>query len=170
MTKKNSRKQSSRMQKSTLDTMALSPPRGGRTVPPGFLPNDGTKEEEIEALKIVFRIDGSNPYKDDPYNIYKRFMPMTRYEEPDYHVYLTTLHDEDMDVDNKYVAIQNLIKQLFSTQHAWVPPTWTSGSRYQYNKPLHTILHQPEPPYERRRKELCTYSIESPPKIHQKMR
>jgi hypothetical protein len=81
MTKKNSRKQSSRTQKSTLDTMALSSPRGGRTVPPDFLPNDSTNKEEIEALKIVFRIDGINPYKDDPYNIYKRFMPMTRYEE-----------------------------------------------------------------------------------------
>ena len=95
MTKKNSRKQSSRTQKSTLDTMALSPPRGGRTVPPGFLLNHSTKEEEIEAPKLVLWIDGSNPYKDDPYNIYKLFMPMTRYEEPDYHVYLTTLHDED---------------------------------------------------------------------------
>jgi hypothetical protein len=27
------------------------------------------KEEEIEALKLVFRKDGSNPYKDDAYNI-----------------------------------------------------------------------------------------------------
>ena len=71
------RKKASRIQKSTLDTMPMTPPReGGRTVPTGFILHDGTKEEEIEALKLVFQLDGSNPYKDDAYNI-KQFMPMT---------------------------------------------------------------------------------------------
>ena len=125
-----------------------------RTMP--IIPYDGTKEEEIEALKRVFRLDGScyrsNLYKDDPYNI-QRFMPMTRYDASDHHAYLTTLHDDDLDVENKYVAIQDLIKQMFSKQHAWIPPTWASGSRYRYSKPLHTFLHQSEPP------------IESPPKM-----
>ena len=63
MTKKNSRKQSSRMQKSTLDTIPMSPLRGGRKVPPGFIPYNGIKQEEIKALKLVFWLDGSNPYK-----------------------------------------------------------------------------------------------------------
>jgi hypothetical protein len=47
----------------------MSPPTGGRRVPRGFNPYRGTQEEEIEALKLVFRVDGSNPYKDDAYNI-----------------------------------------------------------------------------------------------------
>jgi hypothetical protein len=43
-----------RTQKSTLDTIPITPPRlGGRTVPRGFIPYDGTKEEEIKALKLV---------------------------------------------------------------------------------------------------------------------
>ena len=53
MAKKNSRK-SGKMQTSTLDTMPMSPPRGGRTIPTDFIPYDGIKEEEIEALKLVF--------------------------------------------------------------------------------------------------------------------
>jgi hypothetical protein len=163
-----------------------SPPRGDRKMPPGFIPYDGIKEEEIEALKLVFRLDGSNPYKDDPYNVkrfmpnnikgfmpykddpysIKGFMPMTRYYESDFRAYLTTLHDDNMEVEDKYVAIQNLIKQMFHTQHAWIPPTWASGSRYMYNKPLHTFLHQSEPPSAtRRRTGIRTYSIESPPKM-----
>jgi hypothetical protein len=64
------RKVSRKIQTSTLGTMPLTPPReGGRWVPRGFIQYDGTKEEEIEALKFVFQIDGSNPYKDDAYNI-----------------------------------------------------------------------------------------------------
>jgi hypothetical protein len=47
----------------------MSPPTGGRRVPRGFNPYRGTQEEEIEALKLVFRVDGSNPYKVDAYNI-----------------------------------------------------------------------------------------------------
>jgi hypothetical protein len=84
--------------------MPITPPRlGGRTVPRGFIPYDGTIEEEIEALTLVFRLDGSNPYKDAAYNI-NQFKPMSRYEEADYHTYLVTLHS-DMDMVNKYVAI-----------------------------------------------------------------
>ena len=149
-----------------------SPPRGDRKMPPGFIPYDGIKEEEIEALKLVFRLDGSNPYKDDPYNVkrfmpnnikgfmpykddpysIKGFMPMTRYYESDFRAYLTTLHDDNMEVEDKYVAIQDLIKQMFHTQHAWIPPTWASGSRYRYSKSLHTYLHQSEPPSATRRR------------------
>jgi hypothetical protein len=55
MTKK---RVSKKIQTSTLGTMSLTPPReGGRRVPRGFIPYDGTKEEEIEALKLAFRID-----------------------------------------------------------------------------------------------------------------
>ena len=113
-------------------------------------------------------------------------MPFSRYEESDHHAHLVTLHDEALEVDLKYVAIENLIKQMFSTQHAWTPPTWTTGSRYQYAPPLHVTLFQSEPPYERvgkamrivkpppsseppyerRGKELRI--IESPPKIQLK--
>jgi hypothetical protein len=76
MTKKEVDKK--QIQTSTLDTMPMSPPRdGGRRVPRRFIPYDGTMEEEIEALKLVFRIDGSNPFKDDAYNI-NRFKPVTR--------------------------------------------------------------------------------------------
>ena len=163
-----------------------SPPRGDRKMPPGFIPYDGIKEEEIEALKLVFRLDGSNPYKDDPYNVkrfmpnnikgfmpykddpysIKGFMPMTRYYESDFRAYLTTLHDDNMEVEDKYVAIQDLIKQMFHTQHAWIPPTWASGSRYRYSKSLHTYLHQSEPPSAtRRRTGIQTYPIESPKKM-----
>ncbi|MGK3758296.1 MAG: hypothetical protein ACI8RD_010610 [Bacillariaceae sp.] len=46
--------------RSTLRTMPMSPPTGGRQVPRGFNPYNGTQEEEIEALKLVFRLDGSN--------------------------------------------------------------------------------------------------------------
>ena len=161
MAKKHSRK-SGKMQTSTLDTMPMSPPRGGRTVPTDFIPYDGIKEEEIEALKLVFRLDGSNPYKDDPFNI-KPFMPMTRYEEADHQSHLVILHDEELEVDQKYIAIENLIKQMFSTQHAWTPPTWTPRSRYHYAQPLHTILHQTEPQYKRRGK--APRIVESPPQI-----
>jgi hypothetical protein len=64
------KKKASRTQKSTLDTIPITPRRlGGRTGPRGFIPYDGTKEEEIKALKLVFRLDRSNPYKDDTYNI-----------------------------------------------------------------------------------------------------
>jgi hypothetical protein len=43
--------------KSTLKTMPMSPPTGGRRVPRGFKPYDCTKDEEIEALKLVFQVD-----------------------------------------------------------------------------------------------------------------
>jgi hypothetical protein len=41
-----------KVQASTLKTMPLSPPAGGRRVPKGFNPYNGTKEEEIETLKM----------------------------------------------------------------------------------------------------------------------
>ena len=46
------KKITSRTQKSTLDTMPMTPPprAGGSTVPPGFILYDATKEEEINAL------------------------------------------------------------------------------------------------------------------------
>ena len=77
------KKASKIIQTSTLKTMSITPPRdGGREVPTGFIQYDGTKEEEIEALKLVFRLDGSNPYKDDAYNI-NRFKPLSKYVEAD---------------------------------------------------------------------------------------
>jgi hypothetical protein len=65
--------------------MLMTPPKEGRCVSMGFLPYDGTviQEEEIEALKVVFQKDGSNPYKDDAYNI-NRFKPLSRYSEENY--------------------------------------------------------------------------------------
>jgi len=157
MTKK---KAASKTQKSTLDTMPITPPRvGGRTVPRGFIPYDGTKEEETEALKLVFRLDGSNPYKDNAYNI-TQFKPMSRYEEADYHTYLITLHS-DMEVVNKYVAIKDLIQHMLSMQHAWVPPARdTIGSRYMYSTTLHDYLHKSETLLARTRRT----GIETPPR------
>jgi hypothetical protein len=138
--------------------MPITPPRlGGRTVPRGFIPYDGTKEEEIEALKLVFRLDGSNPHKDDAYNI-NQFKPISRYEEVDYHTYLITLHS-NMEVVNKYVAIQELIKHMFSTQHVWVPSD-NIGSRYMYSTSLYEYLHQSETPVARTRRT----GIENPPR------
>jgi hypothetical protein len=109
-------------------------------VPRGFIPYDGTKEEKIEALKLVFRLDGSNPYKDDAYNI-NQFKPMSRYEEADYHTYQITLHS-DMEVVNKYVAIQELMKHMFSTQHVWVPSD-SIESRYMYSTTRRTGIEKP---------------------------
>jgi hypothetical protein len=130
--------------------MPITPPRlGGRTVPRGFIPYACTKEEEIEALKLVFWLDGSNPYKDDAYNI-NQFRPMSRYEEADYHTYLITLHS-GTEVVNKYVAIQELMKHMFSTQHAWVPSD-NIGSRYMYSTSLYEYLHQSETPLARTRR------------------
>jgi hypothetical protein len=78
MTKK---KASKKIQTSTLRTMPMTPPKeGSRRLPRGFLPYDSTQEEKIKALKLVFWIDGSNPYKDDAYNI-NRFKPLSRYNE-----------------------------------------------------------------------------------------
>ena len=45
------KKKASMMQKSTLDTMPITPPRASdRTVPRGFVPYDGTKEESLVNL------------------------------------------------------------------------------------------------------------------------
>jgi hypothetical protein len=54
------------------DNAKMTPPKGGgRQLLRGFIPYEGTQDEEIEALRMVFRMDGSNPYKDDAINIYK---------------------------------------------------------------------------------------------------
>jgi hypothetical protein len=87
----------------------------------------------LKAVKLVFWLDGSNPYKDDAYNK-NQFKPMSRYKEVDYHTYLVTLHS-DMEVVNKHVAIQDLMRHMFSTQHVWVPSD-NIGSQYMYSKTL----------------------------------
>jgi hypothetical protein len=132
-----------KVQASTLKTMPLSPPPGGRRVPKGFNPYDGTKEEEIEALKLVFRMDGSNPYKDDAYNINKfnGFKPIGRHDEARYHTYLAILHD-DMEVENCYVAIADMMSHKISSRHVYV----STKHRYQYSPILLEYLHQVTPP------------------------
>jgi CCR4-NOT transcriptional regulation complex NOT5 subunit len=119
------RKQVNKKQTSTLNTMSMSPPiDGGRRVPRELIPYDGTKEEEIEALKLVFRIDGSNPFKDDACNI-NRFKPMTIYDEADSNTYVLTLHS-GMNTADKYVAIEDLMKHMFSIHHIiveWIQQT-----------------------------------------------
>ena len=35
--------------------------------------------------------------------------------------------------------ISQIAKHMFSTQHAWVPPTSETGSRYKYGKALYTL-------------------------------
>ena len=41
----------------------MTPPKeGGRRLPRGFIPYNGTQEEEIEVLKMVFRLDGSTTH------------------------------------------------------------------------------------------------------------
>jgi hypothetical protein len=83
---------------------------------------------------------------------------MLRYKEADYHTYLITLHS-DMEVVNKYVAIQELMKHMFGTQHVWVPSD-NIESRYMYSTSLHEYLHQTETPVARTRRT----EIENPPR------
>jgi hypothetical protein len=104
----------------------------------------------------VFRIDGSNPYKDDAYNI-NRFKPLSRHDESDYNTYLRTLHSK-MDVLNKYVAIQDLMEQMFSTSHICMPGEETD--LYTYSQVLQEYLHQSETPEATRRRT----GIETPPR------
>jgi hypothetical protein len=100
-----------KVQASTLKTMPMSPPTGGRRVPRGINLYDGTKEEEIEALNLVFRVDGRNPYKDDTYNTnnFHKLKPIGKHDETQYHMYLATLYD-DMNVENCYVAIADMMR------------------------------------------------------------
>ena len=74
--------------------MTMSPPTDGRQVPRGFNPYNGTQEEEIEALKLVFWLDGSSPYRDNVFNIieFHEFKPVGKYDETDYHTYIATLY------------------------------------------------------------------------------
>jgi hypothetical protein len=159
------KKPSKKIQTSTLDTMSMTPPKGGRKVPPGFISYDSTKEEEIEALKLVFRLDGSNPYKDHAYNV-KKFAPYTKYDEADYHTNLLPLHSSEMEVENKYVAIRDLMRQMIGNSYIWVPTT-EDGSRYQYNRVIHDHLHQSETPEATRRRtgmKTPPSTIETPPR------
>jgi hypothetical protein len=117
----------------------MSPPIGGRKTPPEFKQYKGTKEEEIETLKLVFRQDGSNPYKDDAYNIngFDRFKPGGKFNETNYHMYRVSLYS-DMDVMNCYVAIEDMMRHMISSQHLHVP----TRSRYMYSPALLQYLHQ----------------------------
>ena len=126
-------KKSSKEQTSTLDTMPMSPPICGRKTPPGFKQYKGTKEEEIETLKLVFRQDGSNPYKDDAYNIigFDRFKPGGKFNETDYHTYIESLYG-NMEVRDCYVAIADMMKHMISSQHIYV----STRSRYMYSHKL----------------------------------
>jgi hypothetical protein len=140
---------SKKIQTSTLRRMPITPPKEGSRQPPrGFIQYDGTKKAEIEALKLVFRINGSNPYKDDAYNI-NRSKPLSRYDVLDYQTYVLTLHLE-MEVVNKYVAIQDLMKHMFSTTHLYIPTTDTD--QYMYSQTLQEYLYQWETPEATRRR------------------
>jgi hypothetical protein len=135
-------KMSKDIQTSTLDTMPMSPPIGGRGVPPGFKQYKGTKEAEIETLKVVFRQDGSNPYKDDAYNIngFDRFKPGGKFNETNYHTYIVSLYDNsDMEVRDRYVAIADMMKHMINSQHIYVS---TTRNRYMYSPALLEYLHQ----------------------------
>jgi hypothetical protein len=120
-----------KIQTSTLNTMPMSPPTGGRRVPRGFNPYNGTKEEEIETLKLVFRLDGSNPYKDDAYNIngFHKFKPTWRHNETQYHTYLATLYDDEMEVMDCYVAINDMMQHMINPKHVRV----STEERYMYS-------------------------------------
>jgi hypothetical protein len=108
-----------KIQTSTLNTMPMSPPTGGRRVPRGFNPYNGTKEEEIETLKLVFQLDGSNPYKDDAYDIneFHKFKPTWRHNETQYHTYLATLYDDEMETMDRYVAINDMMQHMINPKH-----------------------------------------------------
>jgi hypothetical protein len=124
--------------------MPMSPPTGGRRVPRGFNPYNGTKEEEIETLKLVFRVDGSNPYKDDAYNIngFHKFKPTWRDNETQYHTYLATLYDDEMEIMDRYVAINDMMQHMINPKHVWV----STEERYMYSPLLLEYLHQVTPP------------------------
>ena len=127
----------------------MTPPKeGGRRLPIVFIPYNGTQEEEIEVLKMVFRLDGSNPLKDDAYNNtpFYRYKPAWAYDEADYDTYLITLYG-DMNVMNKYVAIEDMMKHMISTNHVHVSSTIDEGTRrYMYSPALQEYLHKLAPP------------------------
>jgi hypothetical protein len=133
-----------KIQTSTLNTMLMSSPTGGRRVPRGFNPYNGTKEEEIETLKLVFRVDGSNPYKDVAYDIngFHKFKPTWRHNETQYHTYLTTLYDDEMEVMDRYVAINDMMQHMINPKHVRL----STEERYMYSPLLLEYLHQVTPP------------------------
>jgi hypothetical protein len=97
----------------------------------GFLPYVGTQEKEIEALKLVFRLDVCNPYKDDAYNInaFHKFKPSWKHSETDYHTYLVTLYGEMNVMMDKYVAIKNMMRHMISAHHVLVSTTIDETTR-----------------------------------------
>jgi hypothetical protein len=100
----------------------MSPPIRGRLVSTGFKQYKGTKEEEVEIRKVVFRVDGSNPYKDNAYNIngFNKFKPGGKYNEADYHTYMPSLHGDSMEVMDHYVTIVDMMRHMISSQHIFV--------------------------------------------------
>jgi hypothetical protein len=94
-------------------------------------PYNGTKEEEIETLKLVFRLDGSNLYKDDAYNMngFHKFKPTWRHNGTQYHTYLATLYDEAMETMDRYVAINDMLQHMISPKHVRV----STEERYMYS-------------------------------------
>jgi hypothetical protein len=106
-----------KIQTSTLNTMPMSPPTSDRRMSRGYNPYNGTKKEEIETLKLVFRVDWSNPYKDDAYNINRlhKFKPVGKHNETRYHTYLSTLYDDKMEVMDRYVAIKDMMQHMISS-------------------------------------------------------
>jgi hypothetical protein len=103
----------------------------------GNPPYNGTKEEEIETLKLVF------PYKDDAYNIngFDRFKPGGKLNETDYHTYRKSLYG-DMEIMDCYVAIADIMKHMISSQHIYV----STRSQYMYSPALLEYLYQVTPP------------------------
>jgi hypothetical protein len=94
-----------------------------------------------QTLKLVFRLDGSNPYKDDAYNIngFDKFKPGGKFNETYYHTYIVSLYgNSDMDVRDRYVAIADMMKHMISSQHIYV----STPSRYMYSPALLEYLHQ----------------------------
>jgi hypothetical protein len=116
--------------------MPMSPPIGGRNVPTGFQ----------TVLKLVFQLDGSNPYKDDANNIneFDRFKPGGRFNETYYQTYMISLHS-DMKVMDYYLAIKDMMQHMISSQHIRV----STQGRDMYSPSLLENLHQVTTPLAR---------------------
>ena len=80
--KKSRRQQPKRKTTQTnLDLSSISPKQGPVYPHTQLVPFNGTKEEELQALRHLLPSDGANPYK-EPYNLNLEFGPRLRICEP----------------------------------------------------------------------------------------
>ena len=115
--KKARRKQPKRKTTQTnIDVSSISPKKGPVYPYAHLIPFNGTKEEELMALRRLLPTDGSNPYK-EPVNLNLEFGPRLRLSEVQYATLLPLLYDDSMDDADTYIAIQDLLNITFGHKH-----------------------------------------------------